>query len=289
VVTNSHGFRSPALEVEREPSSVRIICLGDSQTFGNGVAQDETYPARLQSRLSLQAPPGPVEVINAGVGGYNIQQEVNLLARIAPVLRPDFATIGFYVNDIDEVLNPIHFAIIEGEFKRKGFIKRFIPYRLIYALKRSRLVTLVYWRYRILKGHAKRNPLKEILLGKTPRRYQRSWQLIEEALRRTQRVAAAHHFRLIVFPIPTGDEFLADHPNEEYRSRFLALARQLRIDSIDPTPRMKRAGGAFDRYFITWDGHINPVTHDLIAELLVGKVAALWKSQGVSTAIEQAK
>ncbi len=274
VATNSQGFRSPAVTVQRNPSSLRVICLGDSQTFGNGVAQDATYPARLQSHLSIQAPQGPVEVINAGVQGYNIQQEVDLLERIAPVLRPDFATIGFYINDIDEVLRSIALTLKEGEFQRAGF-RGFVPYRLIYALKRSRLVTLVYWRYRALKWNAKGNPLKEVLLGNTPRRYERSWELIEEALRRAQWVAAAHRFRLIVLPIPYGDEFLADYANEEYRSRFLALARKLGIDSIDPTPRMKEAGGAFDRYFITWDGHINRVTHDLIAQLLATEVSGL--------------
>ena len=269
---NGDGFRSQVLSFQRPPSSLRILCLGDSQTFGNGVAQDETYPAKLESQLSSRKDARPVEVINAGIQGYEIQQEVKLLERIT-LTRPDLVTIGFYLNDISEILTSKHREIIDGEFKDGGSVKQFVPYRLIYALKRSRLVTLLYWRYRIFQSDAEGNPLKEILLGKTPAKFAKSWQLIEEALLQAKKLALAHHFRLIVFPVPTGEEFLMDYPNEDYRSRLLALADRLEIESFDPTPEMKSAGGGFDRYFITWDGHINSVTHALIAQLLADRIA----------------
>src|SRR5215467_1125268 len=46
VIINHEGFRSEEIVPQKDRSNLRIICLGDSQTFGNGVAQDETYPAR---------------------------------------------------------------------------------------------------------------------------------------------------------------------------------------------------------------------------------------------------
>ena len=58
VSTNAQGFRGP--ELQETKSSTRILCLGDSVTFGWGVAQEESYPALLAQSLSL-------EVINAGV------------------------------------------------------------------------------------------------------------------------------------------------------------------------------------------------------------------------------
>lgn len=278
VVTNSDGFRSPPVRQPKPASGLRIICLGDSQTFGNGVAQDETYPARLQTRLTARESSASVEVINAGIQAYGIHQEVRLLERIAPVLKPDFVTIGFYLNDIFDVLRSVNDTeITEGEFKREGALKQFIPYSLIYALKRSRLITLLYWKYRIWDSDLNGDPTKEILLGKTPEKLQKSWKLIEDTLLRARSLAAAHRFRLIVFPVPVGQEFLAEYPNEEYRSRFLALAEKLAIHAIDPTPQMKSAGGGFERYFITWDGHINSLTHDYISEFLFNKINVLSK------------
>lgn len=70
---------------------------------------------------------------------------------------------------------------------------------------------------------------------------------------------------MIVFPVPAGQEFLEDRPEEQYRTRFVTLAERLGIEHLDPTPRMKALGGAFERYFSTWDGHINARTHRLIA------------------------
>src|SRR3989338_8286393 len=62
VTTNSLGFRSP------EPDSAKpmIALVGDSITFGYGVADDETLAANLQKLL-----PG-YDIQNAGVPGYNI-------------------------------------------------------------------------------------------------------------------------------------------------------------------------------------------------------------------------
>ncbi|MEC7949061.1 MAG: hypothetical protein VX265_15940 [Myxococcota bacterium] len=58
VSTNSLGMRSPELETPR--ARPRVLCLGDSVTFGWGVPYDDSWPARLAASLD-------VETINAGV------------------------------------------------------------------------------------------------------------------------------------------------------------------------------------------------------------------------------
>lgn len=58
VSTNSRGFRGPEVSVPAE--GPRVLCVGDSVTFGWGVSEPESYPARLRSLLS-------VDVVNAGV------------------------------------------------------------------------------------------------------------------------------------------------------------------------------------------------------------------------------
>jgi len=51
--------------------TLRIVCLGDSTTFGTGSNDDETYPAQLQNILRRRYPGRNVEVINAGIPGYS--------------------------------------------------------------------------------------------------------------------------------------------------------------------------------------------------------------------------
>ncbi|HLD08336.1 MAG TPA: hypothetical protein VJB60_04710, partial [Candidatus Peribacterales bacterium] len=68
MTTNSLGFRSP----ERDPAKPLIALVGDSITFGYGVADDETLAAHLQTFLPN------FDIQNAGVPGYNIRQEAAL-------------------------------------------------------------------------------------------------------------------------------------------------------------------------------------------------------------------
>src|SRR5262245_46400500 len=88
VSTNALGFRSPEIE-SRDGKGLLVVCLGDSQTFGNGVAQDRTYPAVLQSLLAGRRPGLRVQVVNTGVQGYGPVQEVHLLDRLLSQLHPD--------------------------------------------------------------------------------------------------------------------------------------------------------------------------------------------------------
>jgi lysophospholipase L1-like esterase len=78
-----------------------VLVLGDSFTFGAGVADNEAFPARLQPLLANDCGEARrFEVINAGVSGYNTADEVaNLERRWLPELDPDLVLLTFYVND----------------------------------------------------------------------------------------------------------------------------------------------------------------------------------------------
>lgn len=275
VTINSLGFRSPEVAPRKSRQGFRVLCLGDSQTFGNGVSQDETYPAVLQSILALEAEGRHVEVLNAGIQGYGISQEVDLLERLQPSIQPDVVTIGFYINDLGDVLRRDVSSIIDaetGEFVRRGLVKRLTPYRLIYGLKRSRLITLILWRLEQLRAGGKAHPINEILTGRTRPEYERAWSIIEKDLERAKILADNRGLRLIVFPVPHAQEFRQEYHREQYRSRLLAVARKRGLLAIDPTPVMKRQGGGLERYFIIWDMHISAATHALIARLLAAEI-----------------
>src|SRR5687767_7652500 len=64
----------PVKQEERppEPGEVRILCVGDSHTYGVGVSPDESYPSQLE-RL-LRARGVHARVVNAGVPGQNSSQ-----------------------------------------------------------------------------------------------------------------------------------------------------------------------------------------------------------------------
>ena len=79
VSTNSQGFRSP--EIQANKSGLRILCLGDSVTFGWGVEEEESYPALLAKSLNA-------EVINAGIPAMKPRHIAQWSAQLR-VLEPD--------------------------------------------------------------------------------------------------------------------------------------------------------------------------------------------------------
>jgi lysophospholipase L1-like esterase len=99
VTLNSRGFRAPEFESPKRPSRLRIVCLGDSWTFGANVGQDDAYPQRLAA-LARQAFPGAdLEVLNLGVLGYSSYQGIEVLRSVGLPLEPDVIVIGYGMND----------------------------------------------------------------------------------------------------------------------------------------------------------------------------------------------
>jgi lysophospholipase L1-like esterase len=66
-LTNSRGFMGPEFEPKKAPGTFRVACLGDSCTV---VPYGDPYPRALERRLQTLSDQ-PVEVINAGCGGYS--------------------------------------------------------------------------------------------------------------------------------------------------------------------------------------------------------------------------
>jgi lysophospholipase L1-like esterase len=95
VSINALGLRGADVAVGRSPGRRRVACFGDSITFGYGVADDETYAARLDALLSARG----VEAVNAGVTGYTTYQVLRHLRRLAPRVEMDVASFCVGWND----------------------------------------------------------------------------------------------------------------------------------------------------------------------------------------------
>jgi hypothetical protein len=85
-------------EIWREGSSVRILCVGDSHTYGAGVPWDESYPAQLQ-RLLDQRAPGVYSVVNLGIPGMSTTQVRHRLPDEIRRYRPDMILVWCGINN----------------------------------------------------------------------------------------------------------------------------------------------------------------------------------------------
>jgi len=96
---NSMGFRDNEFEKEKGANELRVITLGDSCTFGDGVANWDTYAKNLEKSLRKVLPDKKVTVINAGVPGYTSYQARTYLELELLALKPDLVTLYVGFND----------------------------------------------------------------------------------------------------------------------------------------------------------------------------------------------
>lgn len=96
ISTNEHGYRSPEFDRTKPNGKVRILCLGDSRTLGEGLKIQDTYP----SQLNILAGPD-IEVINTGTDGWSAFQGRALLEHEALAYDPDIVVACFGINDTD--------------------------------------------------------------------------------------------------------------------------------------------------------------------------------------------
>ena len=92
---------------EKRQGVYRILVLGDSFTFGQGIKDlHDTYPKLLEQKLN-QKSNITFEVINAGKRGSETYEEFNFLNDKGIKYSPDLIILGYMVNDIvyDLVIN----------------------------------------------------------------------------------------------------------------------------------------------------------------------------------------
>ncbi|MCZ7586333.1 MAG: SGNH/GDSL hydrolase family protein [Deltaproteobacteria bacterium] len=90
----------PAQQFTRA-DALKILCVGDSFTFGLGVEEDETYPVYLQNFLADRLRPRAVEVVNRGLPSRNSAEILWMLERALnrDRIKPDLVLIAAGVND----------------------------------------------------------------------------------------------------------------------------------------------------------------------------------------------
>jgi lysophospholipase L1-like esterase len=98
-VHNGQGLRDQARHALPKPEGrTRILVLGDSFAYGSGNAYQESWPVLLERRLLADG--YPVEVVKAGVPGYDTRTEALYLERIFTDYDPDIVLLAFLPNDL---------------------------------------------------------------------------------------------------------------------------------------------------------------------------------------------
>ena len=289
VSTNSYGFRDREYSTKADQNTVRILVLGDSLTFGVGVAFEDTYPKRLESMLNSRGTER-YEVINAGVGAYDTWQEVSFLKTEGLQFNPNIVVLGLYANDIVPKPRSIGNSMAGCGTMGQSEFQKFIPDELVYFLKRSRLLLVLKDRVgkfaNLVLPSAQVLHQQSLLEGNPSDMVEQGWGEVESSLVELVKLEEAHDFTALLIIFPIAEQLLHEYPNAQYPARLKAIADKLQIPYIDLTPKFKQEFKGFGSLFIEWDGHPNARAHAIAAHEIeryyFEKSPCLPKVQGYS-------
>ncbi|MSR61622.1 MAG: hypothetical protein EXS08_04130 [Planctomycetes bacterium] len=100
---NSAGFRDREFALAKPAGVFRIVCVGDSVTFGQPKKSEESWPKALERLLNERVGTASFEVLNLGVTGYNVLQVAERLRILGLAYQPDLVLYGYVLNDPQEL------------------------------------------------------------------------------------------------------------------------------------------------------------------------------------------
>ncbi len=106
LTTNTFGVREKQWSSPKSPQTLRVVILGDSFVLGSGINAEERMGTHLERYLQERAPEfaSQIEVLQIGMGSWNIQAECAFARRQLSLLKPDLVIHVLVNNDLDDCL-----------------------------------------------------------------------------------------------------------------------------------------------------------------------------------------
>jgi len=256
VAVNSLGLRGPELPPEKAPGETRILVLGDSMVYGQGVADAGTVPVQLERALDRP----DVSVVNGGLRAYSTAQELALLRELGPKIQPDLVVLCWFWNDLDADPVEIQYGGLAG----KGDVPldtraplegiKLFRWRLRQVVRKSALVMLAH---DLIMPDGDEWPTSEAQVA--------GFGKLDTHLAELKRWSAAHNAPLVFVVIPNPNCLSEGHPSEKLEGEAAALARGHGIPVVETLPALRALRDRAGSILIPFDGHYVPAANGVIA------------------------
>ena len=236
LTSNRHGFRGRR-ELDEPDARKRIVVLGDSMVFGQGVEETERFTEVLES-----FEPG-WRVDNLGMTGFGPDLMLRALEQVGLAVKPDAVVLVMYTDDFRRV-HPLYAGVgfpILRYVLRSGKLTS-IPYPELAAWQRLHLSVLL--RRAIWRFSSAETDLNAAILD------------------RFLRHATDHRFVPAIVFLPGTEDNPGDKRRRSWLRDYSVRTRTPFLDLTDPIH------GAADPMFIRGNFHLNPAGHKMIAQSL---------------------
>lgn len=294
LMRNSRGFRGPEYPADLLESDQvkRILVIGDSTSFGSGVAWDSTYAAQLDGLFGDK-----YKVLNAGNQGDSIGRAIRVITEEYAYIKPAWVILGFSPSMVADGFNDLQRGQIEVDEKAESSgIKlirihdHLLQYCRVYAFL-NREVRVVLYRLGVMVENL--DKVRGAIFaygfdtaGFSPELFaslERTYALIDEKLIELQAKLQIQGARLLVVGIPSRF-MISDLPADNLRSvdktkirinpmDRLATVKGIEFLNLEPVLRQQRVAmlksGLWDPLYIRDDyAHLNELGHRLAAEAI---------------------
>lgn len=250
--SNSHGFRS-SREFQESDTRKRVLIVGDSFVFGQGVEEAE----RFSDKLEEVEPSWRVD--NLGMTGWGLDLMLLAFEAVGISAQPDIVVISVYTDDLHRVspfYSGVGFSIPrlqlwEGRLEKTPYpeldnIQRMHIYQALYQW---------YWKYSDIE-----------------------WKTNEAILTKFIVLSHLHDFSLVMMYIPGRAQTSQGKKIDfERAERLKGYAKSHGIKFLDVTSKIHVTPR--DSVFIKGNAHLNPKGHAIVATELHRFLAGGMESQ----------
>ena len=271
---DERGFRVMPPLPEGADDAPPVLATGASFTLGDEVADDESWPARLQGLLRRRT-------VNAGVAAYAMDQIVLRTEQLAATLKPALLVVGFTADNLRHAEMSRTWGVPKPYFELEGgrLVLRNVPvprapdprstldvwqHALGWSVALDMLMTMKGWRYEWVIDH------QRVLARGAGERLACPLMQRLAGLRIPTLVVAQYDFYVWVD---------AEFGAEQHRTSQVVLgcAEQAGLAALDTYDAVEKAVHADGRSSIYGAWHPNAAGYRLIAE----QIAAELRRRGI--------
>lgn len=267
---NSHGLRDVEHSWDKPQDTYRILGLGDSFTFGYGINLEHSYLKQLESLFKDNGK--SVEVINAGVIGYNFYQSLTYLKQKGINYHPDLIIFFYYIDDLtgisskDEAMR-VSNELVQDREKPHSILSTSYLYNFV-----TNSISLIDVKFRSRTGAdwIKSIEDREAYLRDRMATYkidESQLKLLRGLLAELKQLSNQIGADLLIVAIPDA----AQIGIPEMQTPYILLQREcenIRVPFLDIISIFEKQPDLKSLYLFPMDAHTNPRGNSIIAEKL---------------------
>lgn len=269
---NRLGFREREVTAHPDSGVYRIAVVGDSFTFGSGLAEEDRMTNIVERRLNGGGG-RRYEVLNFGRSGAETVDHIVILEQSVLGIHPHFVLLQWYTNDVEG-----HDKKDRPERQVRPLLPSGVTRRLITKSAFYSLVDRQLWQLRIRLAHGHR-PRESYLVRRFADPQSPDAREAEAALLRFVAIAKAAGLPvgIVAFPDLTED-LMGSYPLGFLIDRVMAVCGEVSIPCVDLRAVFAHAPPP-DRLWVSrLDRHPNRLANELATDAVLGRFAPLWSA-----------